>query len=62
MKPHYFEQDRPDEDDIFLSMAISQGYVPQKCLLGGQIIMGLINEGKLPCKGCECLRNKCGGK
>ena len=34
MKPHYFEQSQPDEDDIHLKMAIGQGYVPPKCLLG----------------------------
>jgi len=62
MKPHYFEQESPDRDDIFLDMAKHQGYIPSKCLLGGQIVMGLINSGDDPCRGCECDRMKCGGR
>ena len=61
MKPHYFDQENAD-DDFMLKMAIHQGYVPQTCLLGGQMVMGLMNEGKDPCKGCECDRLKCGGR
>ncbi len=59
MKPHYFNQEKPDQDDIFLNMAKGQGYVPQTCLLGGQTIMGLINEGKDPCEGCSCDKGIC---
>lgn len=62
MKPHYFKQDSPDKDDIFLSMAKGQGYVPQLCLLGGQTVMGIVTSGKDPCTGCECDRNKCDGR
>jgi hypothetical protein len=62
MKVHYFEQDIADNDDFMLKMAIKQGYVPQSCLLGGQPVMGLINEGKDPCNGCTCDRNKCHGR
>jgi len=62
MKPHYFDQDEADKDDMFLDMAKMQGYIPQTCLLGGQVVMGLVNEGKSPCKGCNCDRNKCKGK
>ena len=62
MKPHYFNQDIPDNDDIFLEMAKSQGYVSSECLLGGQTVMGLVNSGKDPCKGCECNRDKCNGR
>jgi len=62
MKPHYFEQDEADEDDIQLKMAKGQGYVPKTCLLGGILVMGLIRETKDPCKGCEAPRNKCGGR
>ena len=29
MKPHYFEQEQADRDDIMLDMAKSQGYVPK---------------------------------
>ena len=62
MKTHYFQQEEPDDNDIFLQMATGQGYVPKLCLLGGQTVMGLVNSGKDPCKGCECPRNKCGGR
>ena len=62
MKPHYFQQEVPDDDDIFLNMAKGQGYVPQSCLLGGQTVMGIVNKGDDPCKGCECSRDKCGGR
>jgi hypothetical protein len=62
MKPHYFNQDKPDSDDIFLEMAKGQGYVPPGCLLGGQTVMGLVNGGMDPCKGCECDRSKCKGR
>jgi hypothetical protein len=33
-------------------MAKGQGYVPETCLLGGKLVMGLVNEGKSPCDGC----------
>ena len=62
MKPHYFNQEKPDGDDIMLGMAIMQGYVPKTCLLGGGIVMGLVAEGKSPCRGCEGPRDKCGGQ
>jgi hypothetical protein len=62
MKPHYFQQDSADKDDVSLSMAKGQGYVPMTCLLGGQTVMGLVNAGKNPCHGCEGPREKCGGK
>ncbi len=62
MKPHYFEQDKADSDDMNLGMAKMQGYVPQACLLGGMVVMGLVNEGKDPCKGCNGPREKCHGR
>jgi len=43
-------------------MSIGQGYVPKGCLLGGQLVWGLISDGKDPCEGCSCDRNKCGGR
>jgi len=61
MKPHYFEQDKAD-DDMYLDMAKMQGYVPKTCLLGGAVVMGLVNEGKNPCKGCQGPREKCHGQ
>ena len=62
MKPHYFDQEAADKDDIMLVMAKGQGYIPPKCLLGGMVVMGLLNEGKRPCDGCNGPRDKCGGK
>jgi len=62
MKVHYFEQEEPDRDDIFLKMAKGQGYVPEACKLGGQTVMGLVNKGVDPCNGCNCPREKCGGR
>lgn len=61
MKAHYFEQDKADEDDMLLDMAKAQGYVPQTCLLGGGLVMALINDAQNPCVGCEAPRDKCGG-
>ena len=62
MKVNYFNQSEADKDDHLLNMAKMQGYVPQTCLLGGNTVMGLINQAKLPCEGCNCDRNKCNGK
>ena len=62
MKPHYFDQDKADADDILLGMAKMQIYIPQTCLLGGLIVMGAINNGDNPCWGCEGPRKKCHGQ
>ena len=61
-KLHYFNEGIADPEDIFLKMSIEQGYVPKTCLLGGQVVWGLISDGKDPCKGCNCNRIKCGGR
>lgn len=61
-KLHYFEDEKADPNDHVLNMAISQGYVPKQCLLVGIIVMALTNEGKDPCEGCACDRNKCNGR
>jgi len=62
MKPHYFDQETADDDDMLLNMAKGQGYVPQTCLLSGVLVMGIINDGKDPCIGCNCPREKCKGR
>ena len=62
MKLHYFDQDKADESDIFLKMAIGQGYVPSTCLLGGMVVMDEVKKGNDPCAGCHCNRSKCGGR
>lgn len=62
MKPHYFEQDKPDADDMWLDMAKGQGYVPKTCLLGGQVVMSEVSASRDPCAGCNGPREKCGGR
>ena len=61
-KLHYFEEGKADPNDHFLNMSIGQGYVPKGCLLGGQLVFGLVNEGKDPCKGCYGPRDICKGR
>ncbi len=62
MKPHYFSQAAQDKDDIWLTLAKGQGYVPQTCLLGGNVVMGHVNNSKDPCHGCHGPRNKSVGR
>jgi hypothetical protein len=62
MKLHYFDHDKADNDDYFLQMAIAQGYVPNTCLLGGNVVFSEVNLGKDPCAGCNCPREKCHGR
>jgi hypothetical protein len=62
MKQHYFDQQESDKDDVCLEMAKGQGYVPKTCLLGGMIVMRLVNKGEDPCRGCACFRDKCNGR
>ena len=62
MKTHYYSQEKADLDDWQLEMAIGQGYIPKTCLLGGVVVMGLINDGKDPCRGCAGPREKCQGR
>ena len=62
MKLHYFEQDEADNDDIQLTIAKAQGYVPKTCLLGGIVAMSEIMGGRDPCAGCAAPREKCYGR
>lgn len=62
MKPHYFEQDEADKDDLQLMMAKHQGYVPQTCLLCGIVVMDEIKHAHDPCRGCHGPREKCKGR
>jgi len=61
-KLHYFDQETADPEDHMLNMAKMQGYVPKTCLLGGVIVMDLVNTGKDPCNGCNGPRIKCKGR
>jgi len=62
MKPHYFEQNKADTDDILLGMAVTHGYVPHGCLLGGLVVMDELKKGLDPCAGCAGPREKCEGR
>lgn len=62
MKLHYFDQATADANDIRLEMAITQGYVPPTCLLGGVVVMSEVGRGNDPCAGCEGPREKCRGR
>lgn len=61
-KLHYFEEEKADPNDHFLNMSIMQGYVPKECLLNGQLVWRLVSDGKDPCEGCHCDRDKCRGR
>lgn len=61
-KPHYFEQDKADADDMLLGMSKMQGYVPQTCLLGGFVVWAEVQGGRDPCAGCNGPRDKCKGR
>lgn len=62
MKPHYFNQAAADTDDLQLRMAIHQGYVPNSCLLGGKLVMFLVDRGEDPCADCHGPRERCHGR
>ena len=59
---HYFDEGTADPKDVFLNMSIDSGYVPKGCLLIGQLVWGLISDGKDPCKGCRGDRDICKGR
>ncbi len=60
--PILMYKEKADPNDIFLRMSIDSGYVPKGCLLNGQLVFGLVKDGKDPCEGCHCERDKCGGR
>ena len=62
MKSNYFENYAAAETDGLLGMAKAQGYVPIGCLLGGEVVMALVNQGDDPCRGCEGPRARCKGR
>lgn len=61
MKIHYFAQEEADDDDSLLKMCKEQGYVPFTCLLGGATVWAEVKDGRCPCNGCNCDREKCNG-
>ncbi|HEC66826.1 MAG TPA: hypothetical protein ENI23_16245 [bacterium] len=62
MNLHYFDNPEAAETDTMLKIVIRQGYVPPKCLLGGLIVLSLINEGKDPRAECNSDRSICRGR
>lgn len=61
-KPHYFDNASEAQHDMLLGMAKRQGYVPKGCLLGGNVVMGLVTRGDDPCVGCQGPRDVCKGR
>ena len=59
---HYFEDSEQAKLDFILTACKNQGYVPQGCLLVGQLVYGLVAKGDDPCKGCQGDRLICGGR
>ena len=44
-----------EEKDHMLGMMIKQGYVPEDCVLDGELVLTLVNEGETPCIGCNAI-------
>lgn len=63
MKVHYFDQSKPDADDVFLAVEIRAGTVPETCLLGGIVVGSLkvARPDKKPCASCDGPRDRCKG-
>jgi hypothetical protein len=61
-KLHYFDDPQADPNDIWLTLAIQQGYVPDTCLLAGRVVMQEVNQGNDPCAGCAGPRPRCHGR
>lgn len=60
---HYFDAPDLAKNDPVLKAAIYQGYVPQGCLLVGQLVLFLTSTPPGDaCKGCEGDRLICGGR
>jgi hypothetical protein len=59
---NYFDAPEDASEDSMLNMAKEMGAVPGGCLLNGQMAILLHREGTDPCAGCNCPREKCGGR
>lgn len=62
MQLNYFQQSKPDENDLMLKSAIKLGYVPPSCLLSGSVVIAERLEGNDPCAGCNGPRARCNGR
>lgn len=62
MKLNYFMQKEADSDDLMLTAAIKNGYVPETCLLCGSVVIAERLDGNDPCAGCNGPREKCNGR
>jgi hypothetical protein len=58
----YFDRSAAPKRDIQLQLAVHQGYVPSRCLLGGGIVLAEMRAGRDPCAGCDGPRVRCGGR
>lgn len=55
-------EDLQGDKDIMLELVIKQGYVPAKCQMNGHMVLGLVNGGQDPCKGCNFDKLICKGR
>lgn len=62
MKHQYFNQSKADKDDLLLQDAVSRGWVPPACLLGGWLVHDLRTAQIDPCSQCRGPREKCAGR
>lgn len=59
---NYFGRDKAPEYDYQLQGAKKAMYVPANCLKIGPVVMLDVRNGRDPCTGCTCPREKCGGR
>lgn len=45
--------------DMFKQMCVRRGYVPEMCILPGQMVWALVNSQGNPCIGCNADRSVC---
>lgn len=59
---NHFERPADAAADGLLQQCVHQGWVPPGCVLGGELVMVLMNAGRDPCAGCRGPRHRCGGR
>lgn len=58
----YFDLNEAPASDTALAIAKEGGYVPENCLLGGDVVLFLVFDSLDPCRDCAGPRVKCGGR
>lgn len=48
--------------EIMLELMKQHGYVPDTCVLNGELIFYLVKDGEDPCAGCTENRDVCNGR